>query len=395
MEQKFVLASDCFVWRKGQDILVYNSNTKAHLEAKVADGRIAAFCDKMDDLDKLNTDVLSEEDQKNEVFMAFIKALVAAGCGRLCPGDSWIFSLPARPFVNHNVDRMQQEGADAAECLKMLESVSIYLGGRHKENEWYMQQAYPFPSKDVLKTEQILDFVSRCDSGNGLGVIFVIASGNESRLAALSEARKECPARFVFSPESWWGNVPQLHKLAEDGHELALSMSPEDIALFADGGATLAGEVRPELVNFMIDSLETLESAEKIAGAIGAKRQNYVPVWNDNKEFFEEQVLLSKEDILSASESKRNIFIHQLINVNYWGTLTLMPNGNVYSDVNKDAIGTVGEDVHKIVQRELFSQNAWRHVRDAEKCAGCVFQWLCPPPGAAEALSGLLACNGR
>ena len=104
MEQKFVLPSDCFVWRKGEDILVYNAATKAHVEAKVTDARIGEFCDHMDDLSKLNTDILDEADQANAPFTAFIDSLVAAGCGRVCPGDAWVFSLPARPFVNHNVE---------------------------------------------------------------------------------------------------------------------------------------------------------------------------------------------------------------------------------------------------------------------------------------------------
>ena len=395
MEQKFVLPSDCFVWRKGEDILVYNAATKAHVEAKVTDARIGEFCDHMDDLSKLNTDILDEADQANAPFTAFIDSLVAAGCGRVCPGDAWVFSLPARPFVNHNVERMQQEGASAAETLRLLETETIYLGGKHRENEWYRQQAYPFPSKVCPSADEVLDFISRSDSGNALGVIFVVADGNDKRLPVLSEARKGRPARFVFSPESWWGNVQYLHKIAEDGHELALSMSPGDIARFRDGGASLAGEVRPELVTFMIDGPTTLESAETILPAIGAKRQNFVPVWNDNKEFFEEQVLLSKEEILSSCESKRNIFIHQLINVNYWGTLTLFPDGSVYSDVNRAPLGKIWEDVHALIQKELFSQNAWRRVREEGRCAGCVFQWLCPPPGAAEALSGLSACSGR
>ena len=395
MEQKFVLPSDCFVWRKGKDILVYNARTKGHVEAEVSDGRIGEFCDKMNDLSKLNTDILDDADQKNEAFMAFIDSLVAAGCGRVCPGDAWVFSLPARPFVNHNVDRMQKEGADAAETLKMLETVTIYPGGKHKQNDWYKQQVYPFSSKESLKAETILDYIDRSDSGNAMGMIFVIAESNDGRLSVLSRALKGKPVRFTFSPESWWGNVQYLHNLSEDGHELAVTLSPCDIAKFSNSGATLAGEVRPELATFMIDSLETMESAEKIVPAIGAKRQDFVPVWNDNKEFFEEQVLLSKEEILSACETKRNVFIHQLINVNYWGTLTVMPDGKVYADVNRAELGSIHEDVHKLIQKELFSQNAWRRVRDGGNCAGCVFQWLCPPPGAAEALSGLSACNGR
>ena len=177
MEQKFVLPSDCFVWRKGEDILVYNAATKAHVEAKVTDARIGEFCDHMDDLSKLNTDILDEADQANAPFTAFIDSLVAAGCGRVCPGDAWVFSLPARPFVNHNVERMHQEGASAAETLRLLETETIYLGGKHRENEWYRQQAYPFPSKVCPSADEVLDFISRSDSGNALGVIFVVADG--------------------------------------------------------------------------------------------------------------------------------------------------------------------------------------------------------------------------
>ena len=233
MEQKFVLPSDCFVWRKGEDILVYNAATKAHVEAKVTDARIGEFCDHMDDLSKLNTDILDEADQANAPFTAFIDSLVAAGCGRVCPGDAWVFSLPARPFVNHNVERMQQEGASAAETLRLLETETIYLGGKHRENEWYRQQAYPFPSNEQELAEHEALGVKNQDIVNR--AVEYMANGNAEALGRLmTEAEKLFDQAIMpMCPEEL--AAPKLHAVLADEYIKSLSYGGKGVGSHGDG----------------------------------------------------------------------------------------------------------------------------------------------------------------
>jgi pseudo-rSAM protein len=94
--------------------------------------------------------------------------------------------------------------------------------------------------------------------------------------------------------------------------------------------------------------------------------------------FFEENVFINQNDILETKLSKREIFAHQAVNTNFFGTLTILPNGEVYSNLNCKPIGAINDSIYDLIITELDKNYSWRLLRNQKPCTDCLFQWLCP-----------------
>lgn len=113
---------------------------------------------------------------------------------------------------------------------------------------------------------------------------------------------------------------------------------------------------------------------------------NIVPFFNGmNNDFFSQNVYLDIEDILSDPISKQQIFIRQVINENLFGKLTIMPDGEVYANVNKDSLGNLKAILlPELVYNEIAKKETWLMRRDKKPCSDCVYKLLCPSPGNYE-----------
>lgn len=69
--------------------------------------------------------------------------------------------------------------------------------------------------------------------------------------------------------------------------------------------------------------------------------------------FIEEYLFFNEEDLKDIALSKRDIFVRQTLNVFHFGKLYIMPNGNIYSNLNGASMGTIKESPHDIVYREM------------------------------------------
>ena len=104
-----------------------------------------------------------------------------------------------------------------------------------------------------------------------------------------------------------------------------------------------------------------------------------------NIKFFEENVYLSQEDIVTSVISMREIFRNQKLNANNFGSLYIFPNGEIKANINEATIGVLGEnEILDVINNELSKNTAWRRVRSSEPCKDCVYQYLCPPPSNYE-----------
>ena len=133
-----------------------------------------------------------------------------------------------------------------------------------------------------------------------------------------------------------------------------------------------------------------VEQAEHLIAGIKAERCEWVPIFNgENLKFFEDNVFLNEDDIMSAPVSMREIFCHQKLNTNYFGRLHFFADGEVKADVNKEAVGRFPEkNVLELIYEELTRNTAWRCVRGGVRCSGCRFRYLCPSPGNYETVIG-------
>lgn len=96
---------------------------------------------------------------------------------------------------------------------------------------------------------------------------------------------------------------------------------------------------------------------------------------------FEQYIYTCKEDITVCSYDKKDIFAHQVMNSNYWGRLSVFPDGSVYSNINNPPVGTIKDTIYDLIIKEMKNRSAWRLTRDVTpECAKCLHRYLCPPP---------------
>ena len=104
-----------------------------------------------------------------------------------------------------------------------------------------------------------------------------------------------------------------------------------------------------------------------------------------NLRFFEENVFLSREDILATSMSIKDFFINQALNFYNFGKINIMPNGDTYANVDHSVLGNIyTHSIYEIICKEIEEGTSWFHIRNQAPCNNCVYQWLCPPPSKYE-----------
>ena len=108
------------------------------------------------------------------------------------------------------------------------------------------------------------------------------------------------------------------------------------------------------------------------------------PYFNgDNTAFFEENVYISKDDILCKENvvTMKDVFIKQTINLNQFGKLFILNNGKIHTSLLRKPIGEFGKDsIHSILYKELKENKNLYKTRDKLiPCKNCLYNFLCPP----------------
>lgn len=141
---------------------------------------------------------------------------------------------------------------------------------------------------------------------------------------------------------------------------------------------------------FNVSSLSDCEQAEQLIEQDQIERYKLKPVYTgDNLQFFKENIFLSKEDILSTHISIKNIFTNQSINIFDFGRINIMPNGDVFSNLNHPSLGNIyTSSIYDLIRKELIEGKSWLRTRNLTPCNTCVYQWLCPSPSDYEIAIG-------
>jgi pseudo-rSAM protein len=146
--------------------------------------------------------------------------------------------------------------------------------------------------------------------------------------------------------------------------------------------------------DFLIKSEKEYNICEQIIDDLEIENCTVIPVFDDNLHFFENNVFISEYDILETKLNKREIFAHQAVNTNFFGTLTALPCGKVYSNPNFKPIGTIYDSIYDLIMNEFHKNNSWRVIRNGKPCCKCIYQWLCPSPSNYEFVIGKMnLCN--
>lgn len=390
MRKKLVLSSDSFLWRKGTSGLIFNPKSGTHLRFSTMNPAMDELCRLLEDPINLYTAEFDSEEIDDE-FRAFVTSVEGLKLGKVVQAEEKTLAIPPSPFVINHVERMTERGMEQFGIQDYLSTVTFHLGGAGEKNGWYRQVDYPFGSKERLDVSKTLLFIGQLNRNTA--VRFVVAEAGDGRVSEIISHLDGRSVSFLFNPASYPKSPFSCNGYGQRGQcKFILRLSPEDIDREPNRESDSLFK-HPDHIDFLVDSPGILQKTEALLDRFCPGSHAFIPVWNCNPLFLAENVLLSEEEILSSNRSKRKIHLHQLLNINYWGQLTVMPDGQVYSDVNKSPLGSLDDSPVEIIANELTQNHAWRRIRELGKCAGCLYQWLCPSPSAFEQLSGMAVCN--
>lgn len=170
--------------------------------------------------------------------------------------------------------------------------------------------------------------------------------------------------------------------------EIIVSMDIQ-FALIEKAKAILdRAEIKHSFV-FIVSSSSDIEATEVIVQKLQIGRYELKPYYTGlNIEFFEENLFQEKEDILSERIDFPKVLRNRFLNENFFSSLVLMSNREIYSNLNAKSVGVLNDDWSDIVI-EIEKEGSWFLNRsEIEPCNKCIYSLLCSSPGNYENVIG-------
>lgn len=101
-----------------------------------------------------------------------------------------------------------------------------------------------------------------------------------------------------------------------------------------------------------------------------------------NKDFCVRKLSYTISELLSTPYKHNEIVANSILNANLFGTISILPDGNVFSDINVEKLMVLDNNItiKDILFKELAIKRNWFFVRKKVKpCNKCVFMNICPP----------------
>lgn len=195
------------------------------------------------------------------------------------------------------------------------------------------------------------------------------------------------PKKLVCS----YAKATPLPPTFEHNFSYALTVDfPVDKEKWNHSRRLLLGQPLPVEYVFEVTSLEDCRQAEQLIEEFQIEKYQWKPRYTgENTRFFEENVFLTKEDILETPLSIKDIITRQAINLYDFGKIDILPDGKAYANLNHPALGNIYTDsLYEIVSKEIENGTSWFRIRNQAPCNACVYQWLCPSPSDYEIIMG-------
>ncbi|GGK14688.1 TIGR04150 pseudo-rSAM protein [Parabacteroides faecis] len=161
---------------------------------------------------------------------------------------------------------------------------------------------------------------------------------------------------------------------------------PVDMSQWNHSRQMLLDQTLPFEYIFEVSSSDDYQQAKVLVEEFSIEKYQLKPVYTgDNIDFFKEKVFLSKEDILSTSMSINDFFTNQSMNIYDFGKINIMPDGDIYANINHPVLGNIKtHSIYDVISKELEEGKSWLRVRNQQPCDTCLYQWHCPSPSNYE-----------
>ena len=390
MKQVLTLFPDTFLWLKASAGLLYNAKTF------ISDGFnntpvLKSLCSALLFVDNLYSIEIEPENLTAEET-EFVDLIIRKKYGFITDHLEKAYSLPPILSIQNDIKKLENSPSKSFDenLLKYLTTLTIYTGGRFPGPSYYRQTYYPFHSESRLEDSEILNFFDHIHS-RYIKKINIVFSHIESTnfLISLSGKLKAAAPKVVYycHVRELSDNITSILTQLDITTILICEYEPAALTALRDFLEYHKGQ-HPFEFNFLIRSQTEYNYWEHLVSQYEIKLYKYIPIYDNNYAFFNRFVFLNEEDITNTTLSKRIVFAHQAVNINFFGELILLPDGLVFSNVNKPPVGYMQDSPYDLIKNELHKNYAWRVIRDQEPCSECVYQWLCPSPGQYELILG-------
>lgn len=386
----FTLHSNTFLWIKEDKGLIYNTANSLSFSFSLTQ-ETKNLCTVLLDPSSLYTVEIKEDVKNRPEVREWIDRILAIDAGTLIEKKNSV----QRPVellpickVQDNVGHyswLHSHNSHGTILDNLHELYFLINGSQYGDDEYLRQTTFPLKNSTVLDFNLIKAFIYRVPilSIHLVGDIFSYPDYLNT-VAYLSE-------------EGFYPTIDCIVSDIRDTKKLKELCAIKNVTLNViyppmAQESILERWISEHAENLSLTFLITDEfSYENSYPTLQENRRNskIIPIYNgDNISFFKENIFLTSEDLENAKLTKRSIFSHQLLNSNYFGSLYILPDGAVHSNLNSPALGTIHEHLHDIVYKEMKDGNSWLSTRDSAPCNNCVYQWICPPPSNYEAVIG-------
>jgi len=389
---RLILSQDTFLWVKNNEGLAYQSKNYRAFVFSLSE-KLHKICRHLLVLEHLYTSEFTENELNNSDVRHFVDKILEINAGWLISDTSTkkgsVSLMPVLKIQEEVSDFFEKhERGVGGKIIQHIHELTFYVNGsRYGNDRYYLQTIFPTKHESMLETEKITRFIRNSKNPfltniNLVGNVFSFPNFEElvhsievfdtslTICITVSDvlANKELLKKFCWSDKT-------IFRILMDKKD-----NIEQVIVFLrDLEITF-------LVEFIIFSEQDYLDVEQISTTV---KGSFVPVYNgENIIFFKSNVFIRQEEILASALSKREIFKRQATNIFHFGKLIVLPNGNVYADVNKAPLGTIDDTVYSIVYREFTEGKSWFRVRDFVPCKDCIYQWLCPSPSNYEIIIG-------
>ena len=186
-------------------------------------------------------------------------------------------------------------------------------------------------------------------------------------------------------------NIIPLQPIFAHNFSYQISVSfPINVERWNHAMKVLLSQALPVEFVFEVSSEEDVQLSEQLIEQHQIDKYRLKPNYTGNNiRFFENEVFLSKEDILSTPMTMKDFFARQAMNLYDFGKITILPNGDVYANLNPPSLGNIYvNNIHEILHKEVEEGKSWFRVRNHPPCTDCVYQWICPSPSNYEIAIG-------
>ena len=384
------LENDTFVWVNSRSALLYNPATGQHLLWRVDSPEAESFFRSMADPNNLGCIIINENSPMIDEKHHIIRKITSLNLGRVVqtnePPVSYppVLNLQSDPFRMKNNENVRED----LYWNTYLKEVVFYLTGSLSANDITIQEIYPLNGDTPLPINPALHFLDECLRIGVDSISICIKPGLHPSESRLLDVLRSIPVKKRLYIKANDITITDLRRFGVFDEIIVLyhkDYEPETNTFIYDDSSVSIKK------KYLIDNEKDYSFYNEIYQ--GDETISAYPIFTgNNQQFFCDNVFLSHSEILGQKLDKRIIFARQRANLNQFGVLSVLPDGNVYSNMLERPIGTIKEPIQSIIGAEMKSKKGWLKTRDTKPCHQCLCKWLCPSPTAYEELMKHPAC---